>query len=292
MRTLLRTSVAVLITFLMAVPAFAWGDPGHMVVAQIAYDNLNPTAKTRVDQLAQQVTFGSSAYSFVTLACWMDDIRDTSALEPLKEWHFITLRFDDGIPPVEQPPPPINVQSILDWSIARLRARRDSQRVQGYTLAYLAHLTGDVHQPLHCSTRYTPAMRDGDLGGNFFRLHSDAIRPNLHSYWDGVAGFFDSANLTRPLNSNERQRIRNFARQIQQDFPEGDIDDVNDITPAKWVAESHNLARTVVYTNISPNTVPSTAYRDNTRDTTRKRIATAGYRLARVLNDTLGTPPN
>ena len=288
MRTLLRTSVVVLITLLMSVPAFAWGDPGHMAVAQIAYDNLNQTAKARVDELAQQVTFGDNAYTFMTLACWMDDIRDTSALEPLKDWHFITLRFDDGIPPVEQPPPTINVQSILDWSIARLRAGRDSKRVQGYTLAYLAHLTGDVHQPLHCSTRYTAAMPDGDLGGNFFRLSSNAIRPNLHSYWDGAAGFFDSANLTRPLNRSERQRIRNFATKIQQDFPAGDIDNVDDLTPATWVTESHELARTVVYMNITPNTVPSNDYRDNTRDTTRKRIATAGYRLARVLNQTLG----
>jgi hypothetical protein len=290
MRTLLRSSVIVLITFLMAVPAFAWGDPGHMVVAQIAFDNLNETAKARVNELVPQVTLGNNTYTFVTLACWMDDIRDTSALEPLKDWHFITLRFDDGIPPVEQPPPPINVQSILDWSIARLRTRRDSKRVQAYTLAYLAHLTGDVHQPLHCATRYNAAMPDGDLGGNFFRLSSTAIRPNLHSYWDGAAGFFDSANLTRPLNSNERQRIRNFARQIQQDFPAADIADVDNVSPATWVTESHELARTVAYLNITPNTVPSNAYRDTTRDTARKRIATAGYRLARVLNETLGTP--
>lgn len=288
MPTLLRTSVAVLITFLIAAPASAWGDPGHMVVAQIAYDNLNPAAKSRVDQLAPRVTFGNNAYNFVTLACWMDDIRDTSALEPLKEWHFITRRYIVSGPAVDEPPPPINVQSILDWSIARLRARRDSQRVQAYTLAYLAHLTGDVHQPLHCATRYTSELPDGDLGANLFRLHSNAIRPNLHSYWDGAAGFFDSANLTRPLNSNERQRIRNFARQIQQDFPAGDIDDVDDLNPATWVTESHELARTVAYENITPNTVPSNDYRDDTRDTARKRIATAGYRLARVLNDTLG----
>lgn len=290
MRTLLRTSVAVLITFSMAAPAFAWEDPGHLVVAQIAFDNLNDTAKTRVNQLAQQVTFGNNTYNFVTLACWMDDIRDTAALEPLKDWHYITLRFYDGIPPIEKPPPPINVQSILDWSIERLREGRDSPRVQGYTLAYLTHLTGDVHQPLHCSTRYTAAMSGGDLGGNFFRLSSSAIRSNLHSYWDSVGGFFDSANLTRPLNSNERQRIRNFATQIQQDFPKADIANVSDLSPATWVGESHQLARTVVYMNVTPNSVPSNDYRNDTRETTRKRIATAGYRLAEVLNDILGNP--
>jgi len=272
----------------MSAPAFAWGDPGHMAVAQIAYDNLNQTARARVDQLARQVAFQNNTYNFVTLSCWMDDIRDAAALEPLKDWHFITLRFIVSGPAVDEPPPPVNVQSILDWSIARLRARRDSERVQGYTLAYLVHLTGDVHQPLHSTTRYTAALPDGDLGGNRFFLSSNAIRPNLHSYWDGVAGFFDAANLTRPLNSNERRRLRAFARTIQEDFPADEIDDVDDLTPATWVTESHELAKTVVYTDITETTVPSNAYRDKTRDTSRKRIATAGYRLARVLNTTLG----
>lgn len=287
MRTLFRTSVVVLVTLFISVPAFAWGDPGHMAVAQIAYDNLDATAKARVDQLARQVVFGNNRYNFVTLACWMDDIRDEPALEPLKDWHFITRKFIVSGPAVDEPPPPINVQSILDWSIARLRARRDSDRVQAYTLAYLVHLTGDVHQPLHSTTRYTVAMPDGDLGGNRFRLSSSAIRPNLHSYWDGVAGFFDSANLTRPLNRNERQRLRAFTRAIQEDFPANEIDDVDDLTPATWVTESHDLAKMVAYTDITENTVPSIPYRDKTRDTSRKRIATAGYRLARVLNQVL-----
>ena len=288
MRTLLRTSVVVLITLMMSVPAFAWGDPGHMVVAQIAYDNLNPAAKARVDELSTQVTFGNQPYTFVTLACWMDDIRDTSALEPLKEWHFITLRFIVSGPAVDQPPPPVNVQSILDWSIARLRAGRDSQRVKGYTLAYLAHLTGDVHQPLHSTTRYTTALPDGDLGGNLFRLSASTVRKNLHSYWDGAAGFFDPANIQRPLNRAERRSIRNFARKIQEDFPASDIDDVDDLNPATWVQESHNLAKTEAYDGITENSVPDGPYRDKTVEITRRRIATAGYRLARVLNETLG----
>lgn len=289
MRTLLRTSVAVLITLLMSVPAFAWGDPGHMVVAQIAYDNLNETAKARVDELAPQVTFGSDTYTFVTLACWMDDIRDTTALEPLKEWHFITLRFIVSGPAVEQPPPPVNVQSILEWSIARLQARRDSDRVMGYTLAYLAHLTGDVHQPLHTTTRYTAALPDGDLGGNLFRLSSSAVRRNLHSYWDGAAGFFDSANIQRPLNRAERRSIRAFAREIQEDFPANSIGAVDDLNPSTWVRESHDLGRTIVYDGVTENTVPNSTYRDKTVEKARERIATAGYRLARVLNQTLGS---
>lgn len=288
MRTLLRTSVVLLITLLMSVPAFAWGDPGHMAVAQIAYDNLNQTAKSRVDQLARQVVFENNRYNFVTLACWMDDIRDEEALEPLKDWHFITRKFIVSGPAVDEPPPPVNVQSILDWSIARLRARRDSDLVQAYTLAYLAHLTGDVHQPLHSTTRYTVSLPDGDRGGNLFRLHANAIRPNLHSYWDGAAGFFDSANIQRPLNRSERQRLRAFAQAIQQDFPANEIENVDDLNPAKWVQESHDLAISAAYKDIIENTVPSIPYRDNTRDTSRKRIATAGYRLARVLNQALG----
>ena len=285
MRTLFRTAVVVLTTFLMAMPAFAWGDPGHMLVTQIAYDNLNETAKARVDELAQLVVFRDTEYDFVTLSCWMDDIRSTPALEPIKDWHFITLNFGISTQP---PPPPVNVQSILDWSIARLRAGRDSERVTAYTLAYLAHLTGDVHQPLHCATRTTTARPDGDRGGNLFFLHADAIRPNLHSYWDGAAGLFDEEPFERPLNTSERRRLRSVARSITQAFPASSINNLNNLTPETWVRESHELAKTEAYVGVTENSIPDTDYVTKTQRTARRRIATAGYRLARVLNASLG----
>lgn len=284
MRLIVRTSSVVLLTLLMSVPAFAWGDPGHMLVAQIAYDNLNDTAKSRVDELVEHVSFRDNEYDFVTVACWMDDIRNTPAFEPIKDWHFITKRFIVSGPAAEEPPPPVNVQSILDWSISRLRSGRGSERVLAYTVAYLVHLTGDVHQPLHCATRYTAARPDGDLGGNLFFLHADAIRPNLHSYWDGAGGFFDAENLERPLNTIERQRLKTLARSITQAFPPSAIENLNDLTPGTWVQESHNLARSKAYVGVTENTVPNSDYETKTRDTSRRRIATAGYRLARVLN--------
>ena len=54
-------------------------------------------------------------------------------------------------------------------------------------LAWLLHLVGDIHQPLHCSSRVTPdeALPRGDAGGNTFRLDDNR---NLHGYWDRILG--------------------------------------------------------------------------------------------------------
>jgi hypothetical protein len=39
-----------------------------------------------------------------------------------------------------------------------------------FHLRMLIHYIGDIHQPLHASSRYTKDYPDGDEGGNFFKL--------------------------------------------------------------------------------------------------------------------------
>jgi hypothetical protein len=53
-------------------------------------------------------------------------------------------------------------------------------------LAWVLHLVGDVHQPLHCSARVTIREPAGDKGANDFKL--DSKNKNLHAYWDSMIG--------------------------------------------------------------------------------------------------------
>jgi S1/P1 Nuclease len=57
-----------------------------------------------------------------------------------------------------------------------------------FHLRMLIHYIGDIHQPLHASTRYTKDYPEGDEGGNYFRVtiphHKDVS--NLHALWDSV----------------------------------------------------------------------------------------------------------
>ena len=55
----------------------------------------------------------------------------------------------------------------------------------------LIHFVGDIHQPLHCVSRYTKNRPDGDRGGNEFKL-PDTLYKNLHLLWDALVKFDDS----------------------------------------------------------------------------------------------------
>lgn len=70
------------------------------------------------------------------------------------------------------------------------------QTIQKYTnstdegkslaLRLLIHFMGDIHQPLHCSDRYTTENPKGDKGGNDFALKNHYSANELHAVWDNV----------------------------------------------------------------------------------------------------------
>ena len=81
-----------------------------------------------------------------------------------KYWHFINTPFSqDGtaLPPAGGPE--------IAQKVALFRqalATNEPDILKSYDLVWLLHLVGDMHQPLHCTTRITKAKPHGDLGGN------------------------------------------------------------------------------------------------------------------------------
>src|SRR5262249_18363782 len=63
------------------------------------------------------------------------------------------------------------------------------EKLKSYDLSWLLHLVGDVHQPLHSTTRVSTTKPDGDDGGNGVKLTWPA---NLHTFWDDVLGCGDT----------------------------------------------------------------------------------------------------
>ena len=41
-----------------------------------------------------------------------------------------------------------------------------TSKLKSYDLVWLLHLVGDIHQPLHCTSRFTSTQPQGDSGGN------------------------------------------------------------------------------------------------------------------------------
>ncbi|MDQ1522966.1 MAG: hypothetical protein QOE47_890 [Pyrinomonadaceae bacterium] len=296
--------------------AFAWHDTGHMLVAQIAYLNLSPAAKARVDKLlvappsprrplihlcATYYTSGcEKIYDPVTIAVWMDDFKGDSLNDEYENWHYINYRpIFDGIPVrSDVGPEPTNVLDRLNWCINTLRKPTGRDKTDAEVLGFLYHLIGDVHQPMHTTTRYTAKNPNGDAGGNGFavQMPPEANIRNLHAFWDAAAGRFGFESPKRPLDATARARLLAQAEELMKANPLATLAAARELEPLRWIEESNTIAREFAYAKTREGEAPSAAYTAEAQKISGERIALAGYRLAAVLNNLFvekpTTPPS
>jgi len=309
----LRLLFALFSIFLsLAPPAGAWNSTGHRLIAAIAYDRLTPKARSRVDALirlhpdyeklflrnAPVDPVARARAAFIAAAVWPDEIkgdarfydetRPNSLPTPLLPgfpdmarhtiWHYYDTPYTpDGAEAQPQVPP--SALSELNRIIPIIGTKDDvpttSPSNPAYLLPWLEHIEGDVHQPLHCVSRFLKSMPKGDAGGNSVYVGPNGR--NLHSLWDGAAGRDDSdAYLAQYIA--DAIAAHPAPRHLEK-------------KPAKWIHEGYELAVHDVYTfgletgtREHPVTLPP-GYEANAAKVAQQRIAIAGYRLAAVLND-------
>jgi hypothetical protein len=291
-----------------------------MLVAQIAYDHLTPPARTAMD--ASIARFNQkkindrkeldTAYDPVTAACWMDDIRSLKGLYNFDVWHYVNLPFTpDGLPA-----PDGNVQPNVIWAIEKCvplvtGQTTDAAIDRDQALVMLLHLVGDIHQPLHTTSR------GEDAGGNKVKLANlkDPLADlvfskggNLHFFWDsayrriykdGSATVLYEAPLLndrgRPVAGHKAvaEMIRREATALESKYPPSHFQAQAD--PPTWAKESHALGYSLGYGKLPATTgnrpVKLTEdYVTAARDCAQERVVLAGYRLANLLNLLLTTP--
>lgn len=72
----------------------------------------------------------------------------------------------------------------------------------GFNLRFLIHYVGDVHQPLHATSRYTQDYPNGDAGGNLYPLADMGNIDELHALWDSVIfKYYD--DIKQPLSDDD-----------------------------------------------------------------------------------------
>jgi hypothetical protein len=80
------------------------------------------------------------------------------------------------------------LEKIIEFIKLESSNAKDSDKA--IAVAWLEHLIGDIHQPLHASARVTDLEPKGDQGANLFLLTPKNTprdkQENLHSFWDGV----------------------------------------------------------------------------------------------------------
>ena len=193
-----------------------------------------------------------------------------------KYWHFVDTPFsDDGTALPALPIPDAETQIVL------FRAALSSDKsddVKSYDLAWLLHLVGDVHQPLHCSTRVSSIDPQGDLGGNKVAICATAGKcgNELHAYWDGLPGTDRNIETAIKYASGLPLAPKTLATKLDT---------------AVWIAEGVRYAKRDVYVDpIKAGDGPFTltaAYKQSAHRVARGRVALAGTRLANVLNGEL-----
>src|SRR4029079_6404378 len=76
------------------------------------------------------------------------------------------------------------IQTCLDM----LQDSDEDPTVRAVHLAWLIHLIGDLHQPLHRSALFTTPFVTGDHGGNDFFIRPGMKAIKLHGFWDDLLG--------------------------------------------------------------------------------------------------------
>ena len=159
----------------------------------------------------------------------------------------------------------------------------------GVDLAWLLHLVGDVHQPLHSSGRVSDRDPDGDRGGNDFALDDLEIR-NLHAYWDTI---LKRTHQKRHSESYFAWVSRVAGELIESHPPESLRDAVAVDGFESWSKASAEITITRVYPEyLKRDGAPPARYETEASAIASKQVALAGFRLARLLDDLLGSTSN
>lgn len=245
--------------------AFAWGTTGHRVIAEVAERNLSKKAKRNLHKL-----IGKEKLAF--WANWPDFLKSDTTdkwKHTTGSWHYINIPSFLPRPQFERAVaafPQESVVTQITYLKNKVADKSLAQQDRKEALAFLIHMVGDLHQPMHVG-------RPDDLGGNKVQISWFGKPTNLHTLWDsGIIDFqqwsyTEYATVLDVKSASEKQHIQS-----------GSLLD--------WLFESYTLtneiyARTPFGANLSYD------YNYIFVDKMNEQLYAGGLRLAKILNQVL-----
>lgn len=253
---------------------YAWNNTGHMVIAEIAYQNLTEPQRLAVADILKQhphyklflsadlpAGVSEEEWAFCRAATWPDWVRSSRPGDKQfkdatithyshSTWHYENLQFvADHRPDAATTQPAVATTQPVTREVNLLQALADNRALladantpaadRAVALCWVLHLTGDLHQPLHAATMFSSRFPQGDKGGNDQCLYTPAGVSNLHAIWDEALGtaqtFTAVAFLARDITRDARNDLTKLDEfRLHKTFPE-------------WADESHDLAVGFVY---------------------------------------------
>jgi hypothetical protein len=325
----------------ISAPAHAWDYPGHRMVGAIAdlvlqqhYPNTRKRVSALLDvkdasgtvihkrSLREVAVFPDCAKNeeeYCGRLPSQEEIDYASRNKDHRGFHFTNSPLQlkayrpDGVGASKT-----DIVHMIGYTIAQLRGATPAEPPKTVVdltdteaLWLLAHLVGDIHQPLHVGAKYYDQTCEHEadpnvpgtavaitLGGNRIELAATPPAvppaPNLHIYWDAAA-------VVRAMHAaGFANAEREFAKLLAADPPPGwETSGPPETWAPQWVAElmplanqAHNLltirksTKLPFPTTTSPcmwETTLDRAYEEWAKEHARTQIAKAGFRLAALL---------
>ncbi|MGD9563591.1 MAG: S1/P1 nuclease [Pyrinomonadaceae bacterium] len=309
---------------ILAIPAFGWDDVGHKITGYIAWQRMSPQARENVIRILRSAPEDSTLAVFyqpygaepddvrkleyfIMVPTWGDIVRDFGGERAFRNevrfrkyhrsnWHYDDIFWKQVDGKIETltgfPEGGVGVTKLKEFdAVLRDPSTRDPEKA--IAIAWLLHIGGDLHQPLHTSGRVTEREPKGDQGGNLFRLTPEGTprdqQVNLHWYWDSIVG----RNVPIKSGMCEREYIEMLGKRmmkrhsfasVQAKLNLGKYDD--------WQQESFAYNNTVVFSpDLKRGQMPSAKYKKNAFKLAEQQLAMAGYRLGETLNAVFDVPP-
>ena len=293
--------------------AFAFGADAHEAICEIAYRELTPAAKGRVDRLI--VLDKDSRVDTFRESCVWPDFKDRIQEERRRDHYINVPRSWTSIRQQRCH----NADRCLftaiadDVSILSSQETNDGEKL--VAIKFLGHWVGDIHQPLHVSYK-------DDRGGNNILVEgvkgcARKGQTKLHTVWDICIpkDIMQELGVARSASGDPREA---FGKLLHEKItPDQRQAWLASPTPLDWANESLALARRAdfgycylkdskcVYSEENdeyrengdaPNNrmrvfEPEGDYEDRFKDVVTRRIQAAGVRLGGMLNTIFGNQP-
>ncbi len=283
-RPILRFLAALLCVGAVSTAA-AWGRLGHGMVGELAQRHLDPEASAEVAALLA----GEPDPTLAGVASWADDLRssDPERFKATSRWHYINAKGGGcGFDLARDCPDGNCVVGAIETQRAILADRRQPIEARRDALKFIVHFIADAHQPMHAGSRT-------DSGGNGFQVSlRTPIEPEAYArskYVDGVMGTNLHSVWDYYILAGRGLRLQPYADTLDAlPWPPTPAPSAYDVMPLAWAGES---CRLIDARNLYPpedRHVMDSAYLDAMRPLAEQRVRQAAWRLAQLLNQTLG----
>jgi|TARA_Y100000031_G_scaffold143878_1_gene174715 hypothetical protein len=182
--------LAILLLSLLPLSCFAFGQAGHRIICEMAYQMLTEEMRGQVDSLIRTMpddhrkalneylrVASDTEISFSVACVWADVIRRQDDYRGTSGWHYINVQREDDEVELDDCMAGCLLSAIQHHR--RVLTSKGNPWPRAQALMFLGHWLGDIHQPMHVSF-------GDDRGGNDVkvRLVAESGCGNLHLLWD------------------------------------------------------------------------------------------------------------